>query len=74
MYTVVTANNCTFCQKAKSALSVAGLAFTEVELTKTKWALTLVKKAGLKTVPQIFDGNGQHIGGYTELIEHLSLT
>jgi glutaredoxin len=37
----------------------------------SRWLLTLVKKAGMKSVPQIWDNNGDYIGGYTELKEKL---
>jgi glutaredoxin len=33
--------------------------------------LTLIKEAGMTTVPQIFNPQGDHIGGYTELKELL---
>jgi glutaredoxin len=37
----------------------------------SRWLLTLVKKAGMKKVPQIWDNNGDYVGGYTELKEKL---
>jgi peroxiredoxin (alkyl hydroperoxide reductase subunit C) len=74
MYTVISANGCTYCQKAKSTLSTAGIAFQEFNLHNDHWVTTMMKQAGHKTVPQIFDADGVHIGGYTELIEYLSLT
>jgi glutaredoxin len=42
-----------------------------VHSTSSKWVLTLLKKTNLTTVPQIFDEQGNLIGGYTELKEHL---
>jgi len=74
MYTVITANGCTFCQKAKATLSTTGIAFQEFNLSKDKWVTTLVKQAGHKTVPQIFDSDGAYVGGYVQLIDYLSLT
>jgi glutaredoxin len=34
--------------------------------------LTLIKDAGMTTVPQIFNPKGEHVGGYTELKELLN--
>ena len=42
-----------------------------VESGSSKWVLSLMKQAGLKTVPQIFSSDGTHIGGYTELRDFL---
>jgi len=36
--------------------------------------LTLVKKAGYTTVPQIFKPDGTHVGGYRELKEYFDET
>jgi len=33
--------------------------------------LTLIKQAGMTTVPQVWDNNGDYIGGYTQLKEKL---
>ncbi|MDB4215763.1 glutaredoxin [bacterium] len=69
MYTVITRNQCNFCDTAKALLKGAGQGYTEynVQSDSSKWVLTLMKQAGLKTVPQIFSSDGTHIGGYTEL-------
>ena len=73
MYTVITRNQCNFCDTAKALLKGAGQGYTEynVQSDSSKWVLTLMKQAGLKTVPQIFSSSGDHIGGYTELKEFL---
>ena len=69
MYTVITRNQCNFCDTAKALLKGAGQGYTEynVQSDSSKWVLALMKQAGLKTVPQIFSSDGTHIGGYTEL-------
>ena len=71
MYTVITRNQCNFCDTAKALLKGAGQGYAEynVQSDSSKWVLTLMKQAGLKTVPQIFSSSGTHIGGYTELQE-----
>ena len=36
-------------------------------LNDYKWVFELSKKSGIKTVPQIWDREGNNIGGYSEL-------
>ena len=69
MYVVITRDQCNFCDQAKALLTGANLPYTEynVQSPSSKWVLTLIKKAGMTTVPQIFMPDGTHVGGYTEL-------
>ena len=69
MYTIITRDQCNFCDAAKALLKGANLPYTEynVQLASSRWVLTLIKQAGHTTVPQIFNGGGSYIGGYTEL-------
>ena len=73
MYTVITRNQCSFGDTAKALLKGAGQGYTEynVQSDSSRWVLSLMKQAGLKTVPQIFSSDGTYIGGYTELKEFL---
>lgn len=50
-------------------LKASSHAYTEynVQSPSSKWVLTLLKKGGMTTVPQIFSPDGTHVGGYTEL-------
>lgn len=72
MWVVVTRNQCNFCDTAKEMMKGAGIPYVEynVQSGSSKWVLTLLKKAGLTTVPQIFKPDGELIGGYTELKEY----
>ena len=72
-YVVVGTDKCEYCTKAKHLLRERGVGFTAYSLDdpSSRWLLTLVKKAGMKSVPQIWDNNGDYIGGYTELTQHL---
>ena len=69
MYTIITRDQCNFCDAAKAMLKGSSFPYTEynVQSQSSRWVLTLIKKAGLTTVPQIFDPSGNYIGGYTEL-------
>ena len=74
MYVIITRDQCNFCDAAKAMLTGAGKQFTvyNVQSPSSKWLLDLIKKAGYTTVPQIWDASGNHIGGYTELKEHMN--
>ena len=74
MYVIVTRNQCNFCDDAKAMLKGLGYPYTEynVQSGSSKWVLSLLKKADIKTVPQIFKPDGTHVGGYTELKEYIN--
>jgi glutaredoxin len=73
MYTIITRNQCNFCDDAKAMMDGAGIQYMSynVQSESSKWLLDLILKAGYKTVPQIWNSNGDHIGGYTELKQYL---
>jgi len=73
MYVVITRDQCNFCDQAKALLKGANLPYTEynVQSNSSKWLLTLMKKADMRTVPQVFKPDGTHVGGYTELMKEL---
>ncbi len=75
MYTILTRNQCSFCDTAKALLKGAGISYVEynIETDSSRWILTMMKKTELKTVPQIFSSDGTHIGGYTDLREFLDI-
>lgn len=73
MYTIITRDQCNFCDSAKALLEGASLPYTtyNVQSSSSKWVLSLLKLTPLTTVPQIFMPDGTHVGGYTELKELL---
>jgi len=73
MYIIITGDQCKFCTKAKHLLREKRVGFTAYSISSpsSKWILTLMKEAGMTTVPQIWDNEGHHVGGYTELKERL---
>ena len=73
MWVILGRTQCNFCDSAKSLLQGANKQYTYYTLNdpSSKWLLTLIKKAGYTTVPQIFDNHGNYIGGYTELKQHV---
>lgn len=65
---IYTTNQCPYCKQAKTLLSSKGVDFNELKLDedqKLREQMT-TRKAGLRSVPQIFIGD-QHIGGYDDL-------
>ena len=73
MYTIITRDQCNFCDDAKALLKGIGFSYTEdnVHSPSSRWVLTLLKKTSITTVPQVFSPTGDYIGGYTELKEFL---
>tara|TARA_R110000822_G_scaffold173439_1_gene313049 strand:- start:48 stop:332 length:285 start_codon:yes stop_codon:yes gene_type:complete len=73
MYTVITRNNCKYCDKAKTLLKADSIPYVSynVEDNSSKWVLSLLKEANIKTVPQVFAHDGNYVGGYRELEEVL---
>ncbi len=55
MLTIYTKDYCPYCVKAKNLLSSLGAAYEEIDITKSpEIIMDLVKKSGMRTVPQIF--------------------
>jgi glutaredoxin len=73
MYVVITRDQCNFCDQAKALLKGANLPYIEynIQSNSSKWLLTLMKKADMRTVPQVFKPDGTYVGGYTELTKEL---
>lgn len=71
MYTVLGRPNCSWCSKAKELLSSKGKDVLYVDVSKDIWVRTLLVKARLTTVPQVFGPDGAYIGGHENLVNHL---
>jgi len=68
MWVIITRDECDYCSLAKKLLALEGINYTVANLQYTpKYQLSLMKMAGLTTVPQVFKPDGAHVGGYTEL-------
>ena len=69
MYTIITRNDCKYCDKAKKMLDLDKIPYVtyNIEDFSSRWVLSLMKEANIKTVPQIFATDGNHIGGFREL-------
>jgi glutaredoxin len=71
-YTIITQPNCPACQNAKKELTLSAKTYLEVDITRyeNQYIKNLMKWAGLDTVPQIWNHEGDFIGGYKELQEY----
>lgn len=73
MYTIITRDQCNFCDLAKAILKGNNIQYTTYNLStvSSKWLLHLLKGSSITTVPQIFNSKGEHIGGHNELKEYV---
>ena len=70
--TVYSKNYCPYCKAAKTLLSKRGLNYEEIDVQKDNNKFQeMLKRSQRRTVPQIFFGD-LHIGGYTDLVEHIN--
>jgi glutaredoxin-related protein len=60
-----------YCSKAVGLIRDKGGVVSYYSLNDSKWVLDLFKKADIRTVPQIWDIEGNYIGGYQELAQHV---
>jgi glutaredoxin 3 len=72
MYTIYSKAGCIFCDAAMDVLDKRGISYEEIKVPVNEDAVTLFKERKWKTVPQIMDDNGKHIGGYEDLKLYLN--
>ena len=70
MWKIYTYNNCSYCNLAKILMMEKDIKFKEIELITTEQKQSF-KAEGFRTVPQIYDADGNHVGGYEELRKKL---
>ena len=66
MFKILTKPNCVHCTAAKQAMNFKSIPYEE-ELFQTENDYARFKELGYRTFPQVFDDNGNHIGGNMEL-------
>ena len=74
MYVIITRDQCNFCDDAKVLMKGKGIQYVEynIQSDSSRWLLSLLKRSSITTVPQVFNTEGTHIGGYTDLKEYLT--
>lgn len=68
--TVYTMDYCPYCERAKALLKQRGIEYTENRVPEdddAQWD-ELFKRSGMRTMPQIFNGD-KLVGGYNDLAE-----
>ena len=76
MYTIITRNQCSFCDTAKALLKGAGISYVEynTDTDSSIFIRQLMEDSNnYRTFPQIFSSDGTRIGGYHELREFLDI-
>lgn len=71
-YTMLTQANCKFCNAALSLLKSHGHEVDIYDVQAEKDALMVKMLRVTNTVPQLYNPEGDFIGGYTELREYLN--
>ena len=72
MYKIYSKAGCIFCDAAMELLDKHNINYEEIKVHMSESAINLFKERKWKTVPQIMDNTGKHIGGYDDLKKMLS--
>lgn len=67
MFTVYGKKNCGYCAKAKNLLERKEVPFRFIDVEEDRVAMRYLRDRNFKSVPQIYNDDNVHIGGYTEL-------
>ena len=70
MFTVWSMDDCNWCTRVCELLADKGIPFEKVQppLPEMK---AMMRIYGFTTLPQVFNEDGSHIGGYAETVAHL---
>ena len=66
-YKIYSKSGCIFCDAAMELLKEHNIEYKEIKVPGNEEAMELFKQRKFKTVPQIFDKEGKHVGGYYDL-------
>ena len=69
MYKIYTQDRCGYCTVAKQLMFDKNIDFMEINIQYDEQAKDFMNEQGFKTVPQIYDDNENHIGGYENLLQ-----
>lgn len=68
-FVILTAPDCSWCDKAKSLIKANGHSYVEFDITTNPALREFMTANLLTTVPQVFMA-GERVGGYNKLFEH----
>ena len=66
-YKIYSKSCCIFCDAAMDLLEKNNIKFEEIKIDNDAQSLAFLRLKNLRTVPQIWNENDEHIGGYTDL-------
>ncbi len=66
-YRIYSKKGCIFCDAAMELLDKHSIAYEEIKIDENDKAKSFLRHNKFKTVPQIYDDRGKHIGGYQDL-------
>lgn len=65
-YRIYSKAGCIFCDAAMELMEKHSIEYEEIKVPGNDEAIKLFKQRHWKTVPQIFDDKGKHVGGYQD--------
>lgn len=68
MFKMYGKEQCPYCVRAKELLASKGQEFEYIDVVAQPEAREFLVQNGFKTVPQIYDSAGEHIGGFDDLV------
>jgi glutaredoxin len=68
-YTILSTRDCAYCYKAKQHIHATERTYQTIDVNENRWVKTLMQRAQMTTVPQIFDPFGNYVGGYEALLK-----
>lgn len=71
--TVYSIENCSACRAAANFLAMKGVPYKVVKIDEDMEAAALIKQAGHRSFPQIYEGDKLFVvGGYEGLVKHFN--
>ena len=74
MWKIYTGDKCNYCKHAKTLLNKQNIPFAEHNINMNKQDKDWLIDQGYKSVPQIWNHRGEHIGGFDQLKVYMEKT
>jgi len=69
---VYTKSGCSYCERAKKLLDRSGYSYVVYTLDDEQERKDFYEHYGVGSMPQIFEGDWKHVGGYDNLVDYLT--
>ena len=70
-FIIITQDQCSYCDKAKKLMVDNGIHSVSHNIRRSKWLKDLLNKSKITTLPQIWNSEGEYVGGYEELDKYI---